>query len=73
MSSLSFALALPLAALLLAGCQRNEPPPAPTVIVAPGPTGEPGPAGATGATGDTGKPGEAAVVVVVPPASAASN
>lgn len=55
-------------ALLLAGCQRNEPPP--TVIVAPGPAGEPGP---VGATGEAGKPGTNTTVIVAPlPASAAS-
>lgn len=67
--TLALSLSLGLAALaLLGGCQRNEPPP--TVIVAPGPAGEPGPAGQTGATGQAGQPG--AVVVVTPPASAAS-
>ena len=70
MSSLLPALALSTFALLLSGCQREAPPP--TVIVAPGPAGEPGPVGATGATGDAGKPG-AAIVVVTPPASAASS
>jgi hypothetical protein len=65
----SLALALPLLALLLGGCQRDEPPP--TVIVAPGPAGEPGTPGATGATGAAGKDG--AVVVVQPAASAASS
>ncbi|WP_157281995.1 hypothetical protein [Pelomonas sp. Root1237] len=39
--STALALCLPMLALLLGGCQRNEPPP--TVIVAPGPAGEPGP------------------------------
>lgn len=72
MSSRPLALAflLPILALSLGGCQRNEPPP--TVIVAPGPAGEPGTPGATGATGEAGKPGTSAVVVVTPPASAAS-
>ncbi|WP_457442774.1 hypothetical protein [Roseateles sp. P5_E4] len=68
--STALALCLPMLALLLDGCQRNEPPP--TVIVAPGPAGEPGPPGATGATGEAGKAGAAAVVVVTPAASAAS-
>jgi len=66
----ALALCLPILALLLSGCQRNEP--VPTVIVAPGPAGEPGPPGATGATGEAGKAGGAAVVVVTPAASAAS-
>lgn len=58
--------------LLLAGCQRNETPP--TVVVAPGRAGEPGAPGATGATGEAGKAGaNAAVVIVTPPASAAST
>lgn len=66
MSSRSLALLLSAALLgLLGACQRNEPPP--TVIVAP--AGEPGPAGATG---EAGKPGTNTVVVVTPPASAAS-
>ena len=60
-----------LLAALLVGCQRAEPPP--TVIVAPGPAGEPGAVGATGATGDAGKPGtNTTVIVTTPPASAAS-
>lgn len=55
--------------LLLSACQRNEPP---TVIVAP--TGEPGTPGPAGATGETGKAGPSgSVVVVLPPASAASQ
>lgn len=55
--------------LLLSACQRNEPP---TVIVAPaGEPGTPGPAGATGETGKAGPSGS--VVVVLPPASAASQ
>lgn len=58
--------------LLLSACQRNEPP---TVIVAPagepGTPGTPGPAGATGETGKAGPSGS--VVVVLPPASAASQ
>lgn len=66
-------LSLCLAVLLLCGCQRNEPPP--TIIVAPGPVGEPVPPGApgsAGATGEAGKPGiNAAVIVVTPAASAA--
>lgn len=66
----ALALLLPVLALLLGGCQRNEPPP--TVIVAPGPAGEPGTPGAPGATGEPGKTGATAVVVVTPPASAAS-
>jgi len=56
----------------LAGCQRNEPPPA--VVAVPGPAGEPGAAGATGATGQTGPAGaNTTVIVPTPPASAAST
>jgi hypothetical protein len=57
------------ALVLLCACQRQEPPP-PTVILAP--AGEPGAPGPAGATGETGKDGATAVVVVTPPASAAS-
>lgn len=53
-----------LAALLLCGCQHQEPP---TIIVAPSPSGEPGPPGATGNPG-----ANAAIIVVTPAASAAS-
>lgn len=59
-------LCLLLPAAGLVACQKTEPPPA--VVVVPGPTG------ATGATGEAGKPGtDATVIVVTPPASAASN
>lgn len=55
----------------LCACQRNDPPLPPTVVVAP--AGEPGAPGPAGATGETGKAGANTVVVVTPPASAASQ
>ena len=64
------------AMLSLAACDKptvvNVPPTtSPAVVPVPGPAG---PTGATGSTGDPGKPGSSTTVIVVPPpASAASN
>ena len=60
-----------LATLGLAACDR------PTVVTVPAtPVAVPGPAGPAGETGATGAPGkssEGTTVIVMPPASAASN
>ncbi len=63
------------ATLGLAACDRptvvNVPP---TPVAVPGPAGATGATGSTGSTGATGRPGDGATVIVVtPPASAASN
>jgi len=68
--STMFAALLALASLT--ACQK----PATVVNVPPASVGEPGPAGpqgSPGAKGDAGKPGDAATVIVVPPASSPSN
>lgn len=69
MSSRPLALLLLLNPLgLLSACERRESPPA--VIVAP--AGEPGAPGTASPTGEAGTSGTNAVVIVAPPASAAS-
>ena len=56
-------LALLFAGLSLLGCERPTPP-APVVVMVPGPAGS---AGADGQKGETGKPGDNTTVVVLPP------
>ncbi len=69
-SQTRLALSLFVMAPLLCSCQRNEPP---TVIVTPGPAGEPGAPGATGAMGEAGKAGSNSTVIVAPPAASAAS